>query len=326
MRHGESVWNQIFNKGKLLLLPKLIMYLAYEALLWPTDDSVFFDSPLNGVGIEQGRELHAFVEAETARLSRQAQLATKGGKAGAGAAEQERIKMLAALCRVPPPPPPKKQGQGGSDGDTEAGREDADETKEAAAAAAYPMTSVLVASNLRRAIQTLTIGLWGRLMRSGEKIHVLSCLQEVTFNVDGLALAARRELPELGGLAAVPELGGAFRAEQRAQRARWYDTRGNSGSKPLFGSNGLKRMRAFCEWAMAREEECVIIGGHSLWFRSFFRTFVPFDVEHVAKAKKMVNCGVVAFVLEAHEGRYRIEPSSIVSLYGGFEGDKKKKK
>ncbi len=32
-------------------------------------------------------------------------------------------------------------------------------------------------------------------------------------------------------------------------------------------------------------------------YREFFRTFLPKDANHVAKTKKMVNCGVVAFDL-----------------------------
>ncbi len=32
-------------------------------------------------------------------------------------------------------------------------------------------------------------------------------------------------------------------------------------------------------------------------YREFFRTFLPKDVDHIAKTKKMVNCGVVAFDL-----------------------------
>ncbi len=32
-------------------------------------------------------------------------------------------------------------------------------------------------------------------------------------------------------------------------------------------------------------------------YREFFRTFLPKDVDHIAKNRKMVNCGVVAFDL-----------------------------
>ena len=84
-------------------------------------------------------------------------------------------------------------------------------------------------------------------------------------------------------------------------------------------------MHAFCEWASKRKENTIIIGGHSLWFRSFFRTFLPSSSkEHVAYRKKMVNCGVVSFTLHfgSKDGKkiHRIDPDSICSITGGFEG------
>ena len=282
VRHGESIWNEIFNKGKLKLLPRLIFALLREALLWPTEDSIFFDSPLNDEGISQARKLHAFVEKEYA---------------AAGAAL---------------PQDPK-----------EALRQESLEILTGAPGAA---SSILVASNLRRAIQTLVVAMWGRLQRSGEKIHVLSSLQEVTFNVDGLGLAKRKEIPELGGIGGVRELHGAFGAgAKQTSCARWFDAALQFGSKPLFGTNGLKRMQAFCDWAAKRKESTVIIGGHSLWFRSFFRTYLPASCkEHLAYRKKMVNCGVVSFMLEfgSKGGKkvYRVNPDSICSITGGFEG------
>tara|TARA_R110002050_G_scaffold31747_3_gene81337 strand:+ start:1266 stop:1451 length:186 start_codon:yes stop_codon:yes gene_type:complete len=46
----------------------------------------------------------------------------------------------------------------------------------------------------------------------------------------------------------------------------------NFGQKSLFRSNGYKRMREFCEWVFNQPKEVVIIGGgHSFYFREFFR-------------------------------------------------------
>ena len=47
--------------------------------------------------------------------------------------------------------------------------------------------SVVVTSNLQRAIETAAIALWGRLQRTGEQVHVLSDLQEVSRNVDTMS-------------------------------------------------------------------------------------------------------------------------------------------
>ena len=68
---------------------------------------------------------------------------------------------------------------------------------------------------------------------------------------------------------AVRELHGAFGASaKQASCARWFDAALQFGSKPLFGTNGLKRMQAFCDWAAKRKESTIIIGGHSLWLAS----------------------------------------------------------
>lgn len=46
----------------------------------------------------------------------------------------------------------------------------------------------LVASNLRRALQTCVVAFQGRVAR-GDVVHVASCLQEISTNVDTLSLA-----------------------------------------------------------------------------------------------------------------------------------------
>ena len=62
--------------------------------------------------------------------------------------------------------------------------------------------------------------------------------------------------------------------------------------------------------------------GHSLFFRSFFKEFLPRTVSHDAKSKKMANCGAVGFTLQAMEipGRgtvFRIDDKSVKNHYGG---------
>lgn len=53
--------------------------------------------------------------------------------------------------------------------------------------------SVLVSSNLRRALSTGTIAFLNRLKRTQEKIHILSNLQEITFMIDGSHEKQRRQ-------------------------------------------------------------------------------------------------------------------------------------
>lgn len=102
-----------------------------------------------------------------------------------------------------------------------------------------------------------------------------------------------------------------------------FDTSENYGNK-TYNFTGIKRLRAFNEWVFKRDESVVIVGGHSIWFKSFFQTFLPFSSTHEAKKKKIVNSGVVAFELSSVQDAdgsyiYRIDPESVMTLHGGFE-------
>jgi len=107
-----------------------------------------------------------------------------------------------------------------------------------------------------------------------------------------------------------------------------YDVSENFGDKPLNGV-GQERIRTFAQWIFTRPERVVIVGGHSLWFRDFFRNFLPHTSDHDSKNAKIKNCGVISFTLArgTHDGKlqYRIDPSSIQVIYGGFEKPSKQK-
>ncbi len=63
IRHGESDWNSIFNKGKSpMLFVRLAMAMLRELLLCFELDSPFLDSPLNDEGIAQALELRKFID------------------------------------------------------------------------------------------------------------------------------------------------------------------------------------------------------------------------------------------------------------------------
>ncbi|KAJ1631980.1 hypothetical protein T492DRAFT_869015 [Pavlovales sp. CCMP2436] len=62
IRHGESLWNAVFNKSPMLLMPlRLARALAYEFLVLFELDSVLFDSPLSALGRSQARELAEYL-------------------------------------------------------------------------------------------------------------------------------------------------------------------------------------------------------------------------------------------------------------------------
>lgn len=261
VRHGESAWNVVFNKGFGKTFPKRLgNALQKEGQMFATLDSVFVDSPLSGLGAEQALELQQYIE---------------------GLSEADAFG--AAL----------KGGDG---------------------------KSVLAASNLRRALSTGTIGFWQRLRRTQEKIHILSSLQEITFNIDGVALAKPQTAPFLCD-DEINALAGTSRADFNPDR--YYDCQNNAGDKPVRGK-GLSRLQEFCRWTFKRDEPTIIAAGHSLYCRFFFQTFLPHASQHEAKKSKMANGAVVAFTL--YEGTdskgqisWVVDEASIKVLHQDFE-------
>lgn len=177
-------------------------------------------------------------------------------------------------------------------------------------------SSQLVSSNLRRAIATVAIAVIDRLDENKEKdrILILPQLQEISRNPDALSITSPK------GKVPPAWTDPSYLEEVYANQV---DTSLQTGNKPIH-STGLDRMQEFCRIAFHEvHKESLIVGGHSLWFRSFFQTYLPRSFEHVAKKKKLINGGCVGFTLqrltrETGEEFYRIDPKSILVLYGGF--------
>jgi broad specificity phosphatase PhoE len=260
VRHGESVWNSLFNKFGLGWPVRTSKAFIRETLLWFTNhkDSLFIDSPLSIEGINQGQSLGAFFS------SRQG----------------------SELLHSP--------------------------------------QSVIVVSNLRRAMETASLGAAGRVGgEKQERIVIDNLLQEGTRNVDGASFCESKKLP------ASPMYG----LETSTSVARTFDASHNDGNKSL-SSNVNRRidnfaLRLFGECregnagystADGSEPQTVIAVGHSLWFRNFFNRFLPANSNHIAKKKKIENCGVVSFdiVSDKNTGELTIDENSIREHYIGF--------
>lgn len=283
VRHGESTWNDTFNRGDrpllsflLYFVPNLLKALSVEWYFWimgEADESWFYDSPLSQKGLVQAQGLQTYLQTNV-------EFATPR--------EADLLRRLRG-----------------------------DE--------AHAATSLLVSSNLRRAISTMIVGFQDRLKRQHktDNIVLLPCLQEISRNPDALSIT-----PPLSNVTPAwtdPKPLISFYENGR------IDPTKNSGNKPI-GGNGYQRLQDFCRFVFedASSKETIIACGHSLWFRSFFKTFIPKDHDHIAKRKKLVNGGVVAFTLErtskgststGDKGQdfvYRIDPKHIVVLYGGF--------
>lgn len=267
IRHGESTWNDTFNKGDrsklnfiLYFIPNLVYAACVEWYMFLTgqdEESWFYDSPLSEKGLGQALGVHAFLQSShTYKTPREVELI--------------RIMLNG---------------------------------------------SQLVSSNLRRAISTMAIGLQERLSRTGDSMLILPELQEISRNPDALSIT-----PPHGTV--IP----AWTDPDYLKPilTKHVDTTMHTGNKPI-DSNGLKRMQAFCKVAFEDiDNKCIVACGHSLWYRSFFRTYLPRELDHVAKRKKLVNGGCVGFVLKrvsidsGKHYEYMIDPSSVTILHGGF--------
>lgn len=261
VRHGESEWNDVFNRGFGPFFPlRLAGALLRELAAWPTPGSLFLDSPLSAVGSHQAANLAKW-------------LAHPRAHADGATAGEERAR--ATLAAVPGGPP-----------------------------------SVLATSNLRRSASTAAIALAERLRRTGEAVAVLSSLQEVSPNVDTLALA-----PPGCPVPCAPPL----------RCACGY----NTGNKPLRSRAGASaRLAAFAAWAAAQPPGVTVVAvGHSLWFRAFLDAYLPRGAAGVdARRRKLANCGVLAMTLQSAPTAgggaggmlFRIPPESVVNVYGGW--------
>lgn len=271
VRHGESTWNDTFNRGDrsklnffLYFIPNLVKSLYYESYFFVTgqeNESWFFDSPLSEKGLKQARGIASFLQ-ET-------------NLAYVTPREADLIKLM--LGEKP---------------------------------------STLVSSNLRRAVSTVAIGFQQRFEENQEeeRMLILPQLQEMSRNPDALCITPAHSQFRLAWTDPT-DLEPLF--------AKQIDTKLHTGNKPV-NSCGLTRMQDFCKVVFEEiEGDAVIAAGHSLWFRSFFKTFLPHGSDHISKKKKLINGGCVGFsMLRIPDGasgyQYMIDPKSIAVLYGGF--------
>jgi broad specificity phosphatase PhoE len=184
------------------------------------------------------------------------------------------------------------------------------DTKEAA---------LLVSSNLRRALTTAALVLQNRLTKNEEQIVLHPALQEISGNPDALSAMPPFASPPLSMFEkSTPH--GPYLAKIYSKQ---LDASLNSGNKAA-ASNGRDRIVQFASWLFTQPRTGVVAVGHSLWFRSFFREYLPANVSHPAKEKKITNGGAVGFSLEKitlknKQVIYRIMHESVTLVYGGYK-------
>eukprot|EP01126_Amoeba_proteus_P037401 TRINITY_DN3858_c0_g2_i12.p1 TRINITY_DN3858_c0_g2~~TRINITY_DN3858_c0_g2_i12.p1 ORF type:complete len:350 (+),score=60.23 TRINITY_DN3858_c0_g2_i12:61-1110(+) len=251
IRHGESTWNETFNRSKnpIFFIPRIIHAILHESYFFLTGqrDSWFIDAPLSVEGIVQAQKLNKYIFTQ-----------------GVDNPTTKREIILSTI-----------KG----------------ENKK------FP--TVLVCSNLRRAITTLVIGLSTRFLKDEsekitEKIVILPALQEISRNCDAISITGSFTNP-------LPSwLEKSFtKVNISTILSQNVDCSKNLGDNPIRGSNGLKRILEFANWVFQDTPDgtVTIVGGHSFWFRYFFQALLPRSSQHRAKKAKIANTGIVAFDL-----------------------------
>ena len=192
--------------------------------------------------------------------------------------------------------------------------------------------SIVVTSNLRRAISTAVISLWDRFGANKECIHILPCLQELGMNVDTHTPILESSIPEVSNFEKTSKkLNVNKLTEFYSSRLVVEKENSFSGKKSLreSGQDTRQRLDFFCDWAFKKCDkngnpyQTIIACGHSHWMRSFFKTFLPKDTQSMAGKRKLQNCGVAGFRMICHIGpedqrRYEVIAGSITPIYRGF--------
>eukprot|EP00913_Durusdinium_trenchii_P028133 g26377.t1 len=230
IRHGESQWNSVFNKGWKIFLPfRLVRALIKEAFMLFQRDSLFYDSPLNDQGLLERLEPPGCREPGTCHKP----------------VEQLQVEDIVSIIM-------------GDAGD-----------------------SLLAAWLMEGQSSTF----------AKDRVHLMTALQDRCRNVDTLSITRARTVPK------VPVDEAKMKNMGDLMTLGRDDHRQNAGNKTL-GMKADKRQKQFVKWVLEQKDiDCIIVAGHSLWFREFFKSFMPKSSTHAAKTTKMVNCGVVAFDL-----------------------------
>eukprot|EP01084_Bolivina_argentea_P170220 294954_1 len=185
--------------------------------------------------------------------------------------------------------------------------------------------SIVVTSNLRRAISTAVIGLWDRFGANKECVHILPCLQELGMNVDTHTPILDAEVPQVSNFEKTSKKLNVNKLTSFYSSRLVVEQQGLMGKKSLTENekDTKERLNFFCDWAFKKNKNTIIACGHSHWFRAFFKTYLPKDTSSMAGKRKLQNCGVAGFRMicqTADDGQrtFQIIERSITPIYRGF--------
>ncbi|KJP88491.1 hypothetical protein AK88_01770 [Plasmodium fragile] len=167
--------------------------------------------------------------------------------------------------------------------------------------------SVVLCSDLRRAIISCFIAMQDRFATSKENVYMLKSLQELSRNVDSITLF------------------NFYHKYVTPTKKNYVSEDVNTMIKQQVKMTETTHGRRFQDtlsYIFSDTNNIFIIFGHSLWFLSFFRSFLK--PPHTARNHKMRNSAVVVFNLSKYEDekgkeQYEIDPDSVTVIFKGFE-------
>jgi len=304
IRHGQSEWNHVFNNEGGFSILRMVKMILMEAVLLMSSKSIFIDSPLTFRGIDEARYLQFCITAK--RKCKQLD-------------DDEYSKLLS----------------GGLEGDINTLSDDQELINEELNYKAKYFRilkgsekSRIITSDLRRAITTTSIALYDRLKKEvqprirTEKMLLLPFLREASRNVDAFCITPMNSLPDHSLLAYNMES-----IKEKFPEVAYIERLETLETKAL--QNDQDRMNNFIDFIFNSEFDNFIVGGHSHYFREFFKRYLPSQSEHEGKKSKMANAAAVGLEIVKYSNTakpvYQINEESIQCVHLCFiKGNLKK--
>jgi len=291
IRHGESIWNLIFNQSSVFTMPfRLLLSCICESILFCESDSLFLDSPLSSHGLRQCLELSSWVDGY--------------GEGDHSLGTQEERKIFASIMRGCRPAlfitsnlrraiSTLLLGWG-----SDMRKEDSKNFQEG---------NVLVTSTLQEA--TRNVDSYSLASPYGTQD---ACVMERAFLQQPMTRLYSRALMATYNKGN-KSTNSTLACRQRDMLDLVFALENQSSLKPS--------MPTADRFKTTEESLPLVICGHSLYFRNLFRRYLRED--HISKERKILNTGIVKIQINLikgtdHNHYYDIVPDSIKPLFRGF--------
>ncbi|VWU52650.1 hypothetical protein HEP_00461400, partial [Hepatocystis sp. ex Piliocolobus tephrosceles] len=166
--------------------------------------------------------------------------------------------------------------------------------------------SIVLCSNLRRAMITCLISFNDRLNENNEMVHIFTSLKEMEKHVDSITTCK-------------------IEKQIKSLDIDQYIDRDINDINNIFEFHKQKkkknRFENILSYIFNNENDIFIIFGHSIWFQEFFKKFLPSP--HIAKEVRIKNTGIIVFNIDKYiknnKDVYEIDKDTIRVIYKGLE-------